>query len=64
MILYSSVSESTTTSPTTRSKEEKGAGKENETENRDKFLIKTFPQVTVKETRLIKTFPQVAVKET
>jgi hypothetical protein len=39
------VGDSSNLSPTSRSREEKGAGKENETEPKDKFLIKTYPQV-------------------
>jgi hypothetical protein len=44
-----------TTSPVGRHREEKGTGKENETEQKEKFLHKTFPQVLK---ALQKTFPR------
>jgi hypothetical protein len=52
-----------TTSPVGRHREEKGTGKENETELKEKFLHKTFPQVRK---ALQQTFPQVqkAFKQT
>ncbi len=52
-----------TTSPVGRHREDKGTGKENETELKEKFLHKTFPQVRK---ALHKTFPQVrkAFKQT
>ncbi len=45
-----------TTSPVGRHREEKGTGKENETELKEKFLHKTFPQVQKAHQQ---TFPQV-----
>jgi hypothetical protein len=44
-----------TTSPVGRHREEKGTGKENETELKEKFLHKTFPQVRK---ALQQTFPR------
>jgi hypothetical protein len=44
-----------TTSPVGRHREEKGTGKENETELKEKFLHKTFPQV---QKALKQTFPR------